>query len=187
MEGKQYKKIIQAAVIVLAACIICNLIPGLGWNRYVTVKQAVTQDMPTEVEVMAQYGQISSLKIKADTSMASAETTMTIELYDDNDNMIFRNQIPLKELSVYEWQNIATDLYVTTGENYRLKLYTDQDSEILPQAYLYGIRCRYCVPFNTKDYLPYQVLVVFVALLMIMSTNRKHGKDGSFNMNPGNS
>lgn len=169
MKDKQYKQLIQAALVVLAASLVCIRMPHFGWSRYEAVKESVSQDLPLEVTFDAQYGQMDELRLKADTSMAAADTQLQVCLYDDKDRLVYTNLIPLKELSVYEWAAVAQDLYLTQDSSYTLRLSTSQDSEILSQAYLYSIAYRYYVPFTQEEYVPYQLLVAFAAAMLILT------------------
>lgn len=173
MEGKKEKQIIQAALIVLAACIICKQLTNAGWSRNVTVKETVSQDIPTELEFTPRYGEICNLQLQADTAMASTDNYLAVELYDEEDRMVFTNRILLGDMSVYQWTSIAKGLYLTPGQSYRLRLFTDEDSEILSQAYLYGISFKYHVMLTESDYIPYQMLVIFVAALFIGAVIRR--------------
>ena len=157
----------QAALIIVAACILCIQIPKLGWSRHVTVNQTASGDLPVELDINADYEVMSRLQLKADTAMASADNILTVELYDEQDRLVFTKLIPLQELSVYEWTTVAENLNLTQKDHYKLKLYTQQDSDILPQAYLYGINCKYTVAFTPKDYVPYQLLAAFLGVLLI--------------------
>lgn len=161
------KKIVFSFVVFILALLICMfVIPNLGFTRSVKVQKTVSSEVPIVVTLIPEHDGLQKVSVHLSDSLAGNDDSLTVQLLDVKDNVLYTNEIPAHKISNYKKCNIISDFQFEKGKTYHLVFQTKSTSEMLSRTYIYSIVYKYKIPLSNKDYLPYYFIVYFVAAII---------------------
>lgn len=163
---KRKKTTLSFLVFILALLICIFVIPNLEFTKSVKVNKIINSEAPIAVTLIPEYDGLQKVSVHLSDSLAGNDDTLTVQLLDAKDNVVYKNDIPASKISNYKKCNVVSDFQFEKGKTYHLVFQTHDTSDIFSRVYIYSLVYKYKVPVSRIGYILYYFIVYFVAALI---------------------
>lgn len=188
---KKSMKYIYAILVVIAACIICSSLSLLELTREVRQMDSIALEQEfwslekgyeVKQPFVPAHNKLKKINVYLDnTFVSSAMDNLVVEVCDLEGNCVYMKKIPRISIINYRWQEVISELELTSGEGYYLKFRMDaqegMEAGIIKIAKKESgricMQITYEEPLTREEYLPFYLLVILVGVMLVVGIFKK--------------